>query len=136
MDLEIETYLLNSSLSGIVAQRLVRRLCPACKVSYQAQPDEVELFKKIVGRVPKQLTKSQGCSECGFLGFKGRVGIFEVMPMTANIRSYLREKANETDLRDSLVKAGFITLLKDGLMKAEAGETTTSEVLRNSLRII
>ncbi|KKQ41548.1 MAG: Type II secretion system protein E [Microgenomates group bacterium GW2011_GWC1_37_8] len=135
LDLEIETYLLNSSLAGIVAQRLVRRICPSCKVSYAVSAEEAELFKKIVGRPPKALVKGQGCGECGFLGFKGRMGIFEVLQITPKVRGMLRDRANETELRDNLTKEGYTTLLKDGLEKAEAGFTTVSEVLRNSLRL-
>lgn len=135
LDLGIESYLMNSALTGIVAQRLVRRLCPSCKQGYSPEADEIELFKKHVGRVPKTLAKSLGCEECGFLGFKGRMGIFEVMTMTPHIRSLLRQKANESEIRDALAKEGFVTLLKDGFLKAEEGLTTISEVLRNSLRV-
>ena len=135
LDLEIETYLLNSSLAGVVAQRLVRRVCLSCKTNYQPTSDEIELFKKYVGRVPKVLVKGQGCGECGFLGYKGRMGIYEVLPITPEIRGMLRDRANETELRDAMVKKGFITLLRDGLEKSEAGFTTIPEVLRNSLRI-
>jgi len=136
LDLGIETYLLNSSLMGIVAQRLVRRACTKCRKAYQPNQIELDLFEKIMGRVPKQLIKGEGCSNCNNLAFKGRTGIFEVLVMNANIRDLIRSKINEDELRDELVKGGFLTLLRDGLEKAEQGVTTVDEVLRNSLRVV
>jgi type II secretory ATPase GspE/PulE/Tfp pilus assembly ATPase PilB-like protein len=136
LDLGIETYLLNSSLMGIVAQRLVRRACTKCRKAYQPNQIELDLFEKIVGRAPKQLIKGEGCSNCNNLSFKGRTGIFEVLVMNANIRDLIRSKINEDDLRSELIKGGFLTLLRDGLEKAEQGVTTVDEVLRNSLRVV
>ncbi len=135
LDLGIETYLLNSSLMGIVAQRLIRKICPSCKEAKTISKDESDLFQKAVGRTPRQLFNSRGCEYCGSIGFKGRMGIFEVLVIDPNIRELLRKRVTETDLRNNLVGMGGDTLLKDGLIKAEQGLTTTDEVLRNSLRI-
>lgn len=135
LDLGIESYLLNSALTGVVSQRLVRVNCQSCKKAYNPNPDEVELFSKIMGRPPKTLSKSTGCENCGFLGFKGRAGIFEVLQITPSIRTMLRNKANETEVREALMRSGFITLLRDGLEKAEQGVTTIPEVLRNNIKI-
>jgi type II secretory ATPase GspE/PulE/Tfp pilus assembly ATPase PilB-like protein len=136
LDLGIESYLLNSALVGVVSQRLVRRNCEACKISYHPQQEEIDLFKNVLGEVPSQLYKSTGCAECQNLGFKGRVGIFEVLAVDSMARNLVRNKANETELRTELNKAGLITLLKDGLVKAANGLTTANEVLRNSLRVV
>jgi type II secretory ATPase GspE/PulE/Tfp pilus assembly ATPase PilB-like protein len=136
LDLGIETYLLNSSLMGIVAQRLVRRACPNCRKAYQPDQVEIELFERVMGRAPKQLTKGEGCTNCNNLAFKGRTGIFEVLVMDAHTRDLLRSKVNEDELREELIKGGFLTLLRDGLEKAEQGVTTVDEVLRNSLRVV
>ena len=136
LDLGIEPYLLNSSLMGIVAQRLVRKICVDCKVAYEPQADEIELFRKVMGRVPNQLQKGKGCEKCQHLAYKGRTGMFEVFTMNAKVRELIRRKANEDELRDALVREGFVTLLRDGLDKAEAGITTVEEVLRNSLRVV
>jgi type IV pilus assembly protein PilB len=135
LDLGIETYLLNSSLMGIVAQRLVRKMCPSCKESKTISKDESDIFLKAVGRTPRQLFTSRGCEFCGSIGFKGRMGIYEVLVIDPNIREMLRKRLTETDLRNNLVMGGGDTLLKDGLLKAEQGLTTVEEVLRNSLRI-
>lgn len=135
LDLGIESYLLNSSLLGIIAQRLVRKACVACRAPYQPNQDELEIFNKITGRAPKQLVKSSGCPQCKNIGYKGRMGIFEVLLIDSQVRSLIRSRANETQLRESLIKANFITLLRDGFEKAEQGHTTLEEVLRNSLRV-
>jgi type IV pilus assembly protein PilB len=134
LDLGIESYLLNSSLSGVIAQRLVRILCPNCRAQTEPTEADIDLYTKILGRNPQQLFKPVGCAACGNLGFKGRIGIFELLTVNAQVRNMIRDKANETELRDSITKQGFISLLRDGLEKAEQGVTTVEEVLRNGLR--
>jgi len=94
-----------------------------------------EIFQKTVGRAPKQLLTSKGCFECRNLGFKGRMGIFEVLAITPRVRNLIRSQVSEEEFRDTLVREGFVTLLRDGLEKAEQGLTTIDEVLRNSLRV-
>ncbi|MFV1917175.1 MAG: GspE/PulE family protein [Patescibacteria group bacterium] len=136
LDLGIEAYLLNSSLMGIVSQRLIRKNCSDCKVEYKPQEGEIDLFKKVLGRVPAKLMRGRGCEVCQHLTYKGRTGIFEVFEMNAKVRSLIREKTNEDVLRNILIEEGFVTLLSDGLEKAEEGITTVDEVLRNSLRIV
>lgn len=134
MDLEVETYFLNSALVGIVSQRLVRQLCPNCKTPQEPTQKDVDIFMNLLGRRPKQILNNIGCDQCNSIGFKGRIGIFEVLYMSAEVRDLLRSRANEAKLRDSLSRSGFVTLLKDGLEKVEAGLTTVDEVLRNGLR--
>jgi type II secretory ATPase GspE/PulE/Tfp pilus assembly ATPase PilB-like protein len=80
--------------------------------------------------------KAEGCLECRNLGYKGRMGIYEVLAITSRVRGLIRDKVNEEQLREAMIKGGFTTLLKDGLEKAEQGFTTIEEVLRNSLRVV
>lgn len=134
LDLGVETYLLNSSLLGVVAQRLVRKLCEECRAPYTPSASETDLFQRMLGHPPKQLMKAVGCHACQNLAYKGRTGIYEVLKMDPRIRDLLRTKVNEDTLRESLKKEGFITLQRDGLEKSEQGVTTVEEVLRNSLR--
>jgi type II secretory ATPase GspE/PulE/Tfp pilus assembly ATPase PilB-like protein len=134
LDLGIETYLLNASLRGVVAQRLVRKNCLHCIEIYQPTPDEVGLFTKVVGRPPTQLKRSKGCPACQGLGYSGRLGIYEVLKLGSNIRNLIRERRSEDELRAALINQQFITLFIDGLLKCEQGLTTISEVMRNSLR--
>jgi len=134
LDLGVETYLLNSSLVGIVAQRLTRRNCPACIQPYTPTQEEIDLFTNIVGRPPNKLFKSKGCPTCQNLAYKGRIGVYEVLRIDAKVRGLIRTKASEETFRETLKQMSFNTLLKDGLLKCEQGITTIDEVLRNSLR--
>jgi type II secretory ATPase GspE/PulE/Tfp pilus assembly ATPase PilB-like protein len=136
LDLGIESYLLNSALVGVVAQRLVRRNCESCKMSYHPQQEEIDLYSKALGRVPGQLFKSTGCEKCQNLGFKGRFGIFEVLVVDSVVRTLVRNKTNESELRKEIIRNGLVTFLKDGLEKSAEGLTTANEVLRNSLRVV
>lgn len=134
LDLGIESYLLNSALLGIVAQRLVRKLCLECRSAHEPTPDESSLFQQIIGKIPKQLMSPTGCQSCQNLAFKGRTAIYEVLKMDSKIKDVVRNKVNENNLRETLKKDGFVTLLRDGLEKAEQGITSVEEVLKNSLR--
>jgi len=135
VDLGVETYLLNSSLVGIVAQRLTRRNCPACIQPYSPTQEEIDIFSNIVGRPPNKLFKSAGCPTCQNMAYKGRIGIYEVLRIDAKVRGLIRTKASEEEFRETLKQMNFTTLLKDGLLKCEQGITTIDEVLRNSLRV-
>ena len=95
MDLGVQSYFLNSALMGIVSQRLVRRVCDACKKPTQPNERDIDLFNSILGRSPKQLTKGAGCDACNNLGYKGRIGIYEVLYMSSEVRDMLRTKVNE-----------------------------------------
>jgi type II secretory ATPase GspE/PulE/Tfp pilus assembly ATPase PilB-like protein len=135
LDLGIEPYLLNSSLMGIIAQRLVRKLCPSCREPYNPSQEEQDLFTKVAGQAPTQLLKGKGCNECKSLGYKGRMGVFEVLVINSEVRSLIRRKVNENDLRQTLVNTGLVTLLRDGLEKVKQGLTTVDEVFRNSFKV-
>lgn len=134
LDLGIESYLVNSAILGVVAQRLVRKLCVSCRTPTQPTAEELEIFQSVMGRPPTTLSQNNGCLECQNLGFKGRTGIFEVLRMEPEVRDLIRKKVNEDTLRLELRKADFVSLLQDGMLKSEQGMTTISEVLRNSLR--
>ncbi len=135
LDLGVETYLLNSSLVGIVSQRLARRNCPVCLESYTPNQEELDIFNGIMGRPPTRLVKSKGCPSCQNLSYKGRIGIYEVLRIDAKVRGLIRNKASEEEFRETLKQMNFTTLLRDGLLKCEQGITTIDEVLRNSLRV-
>lgn len=136
LDLGIEPYLLNSSLVGIIAQRLVRIVCPDCKKEYEASAEEIKIFAKVMGREPKQIFKGGGCKTCKNSGYKGRIGIFEVLSLTAEIRDFVRDKLSEHELRNKIFRIPSMTLIGDGMEKVEKGQTTIEEVLRSGLRMI
>jgi general secretion pathway protein E len=132
LDMGAEDYLLTSTINGILAQRLVRTLCPKCRQPYTALPEVVDQMNlrrySPTGEVV--LYKPVGCSECAGTGYWGRICIIEMMVMTDHIRSLIMRHANAGDLRVEAVKEGMETMFENGLRKALAGVTTIEEVLR------
>ena len=130
-DLGIQPFLVASSLLGIVAQRLVRRPCPACAIRQQPSADTIE---KVGGasRLPSdgQWVAGQGCDQCGQSGLKGRIAIHEVLAVTDEVRDLISSRAPEHVIKKAAKKAGMRTLLEDGIEKAARGLTTLDEVLR------
>ena len=133
LDMGVEDYLLTSTVIGILAQRLVRTLCPRCKEPYIALPELVEemgLRKFAHGGGDIELYHAKGCTECAHTGYIGRISILEMLPMTDPLRSLVMRHAISADLRAEAIKGGMVTMYEDGLRKAVAGITTFEEVLR------
>jgi type IV pilus assembly protein PilB len=133
VDMGIEPFLIASSLSLVVAQRLVRRPCSDCIVAYTPSPRVLALLglaeADLVGATPM---RGRGCGECGGTGYRGRTGIFEVLPVTASVRSVLSHTPTEAAVGAAARAAGMTTLRAAGLARARRGETTFEEVLRVS----
>jgi general secretion pathway protein E len=132
LDMGVEDYLLTSTVIGILAQRLVRKLCEHCKEAYVALPELVEemRLRKFSDTPDITLWHAKGCSQCANTGYTGRICITEIMPMTDGIRSLVMKHANAADLRAEAIRAGMVTMYDDGLRKAVKGVTTFEEVLR------
>ena len=132
LDMGVEDYLLTSTVIGILAQRLVRTLCPACKASYIALPEVVaELgLHKFAPPGDVTLYHAKGCKECAQTGFIGRVSIMEMLPMSDSLRTHIMRHANSAELRAEAIKEGMVTMYEDGMRKALNGVTTFEEVLR------
>lgn len=137
MDMGVEPFLITSSLQLIIAQRLVRKICSFCRVPVKLEgvtKQEVEkeissLSEKPVDQIA--FFKSKGCPQCNNLGFKGRVGIYEVLEMTSPIQTLiLKEGIDSNTIKEEALKEGMVTLLQDGLIKASMGLTTIEEVYR------
>lgn len=128
VDMGIEPYLLASSVVGILAQRLVRCICPECKVDYQPTDAECENLG-ITSKVDK-LYKGEGCDHCFGTGYKGRCGIYELMPVTGAIKRKLVETADSNQLTELALYEGMEPLRKNGGELAMHGITSTAEVLR------
>jgi general secretion pathway protein E len=128
VDMGIEPYLLSSTLVGALAQRLVRKLCPACKSPYEASAAD----RKIFGRVetPERLYRAVGCGACNFTGYKGRTGIYELLTVDDELRRLIHSAADERELRDHALTHGMIRLRDDGLRWVREGVTCLDEVLR------
>jgi general secretion pathway protein E len=125
----VENFLLSSTIRGILAQRLVRMICPFCKeVDYT--PANKEEMKILGNSDSATLYRGKGCDRCAFTGFHGRSGIFELLTVTDELRKLILKSADASQLRDMARQEGMITLLEDGVDKIKAGVTTLSEIFR------
>jgi len=131
LDMKIEPFLVSSAVTGILAQRLVRKLCPDCRSSYIPSEEMIQHFE---GLLPQQTDlkfyRSSGCESCQQIGYRGRTGIYELLLMNEEIRELLMSGADANRIRKAAQQAGMTSLREDGLRKAEAGETSLEEVLR------
>lgn len=129
LDMEVERYLLSSALTGIISQKLARRLCPKCRKIRPTNDYEKELFEKVLHQKVDQVYTTDGCEECGN-GYKGRIAIHEVLLINQEIRDAISSNIRKEKLRDLVYSSDVITLLQDGLEKVVLGETTTEEILK------
>jgi len=132
LDMGLEEYLLSSTVNGILAQRLVRKLCPACKQAYPAPESVVKEMHlhKFTDAENIQLYKAVGCEACGDIGYKGRQAIIEFLPMTDSIRKNIMGHEESGVIQQQAINDGMLTIYQDGIVKALAGVTTLDEVLR------
>ncbi|WP_217597843.1 GspE/PulE family protein, partial [Cohnella sp. GbtcB17] len=131
-DMGVEPYLVASSLIGVVAQRLVRRICPECKVVHEPTEQEAMLLRGRGLKVDK-LYKGSGCGNCNKTGYRGRVAIHEVLGMNDAFRRMVSENATVEELRTAAAEQGMISLMDDGLAKVLGGITTLQEVIRETV---
>ncbi|MDP8261026.1 MAG: type II secretion system ATPase GspE [Candidatus Kappaea frigidicola] len=133
IDMGIEPFLITSTLESVVAQRLIRVLCPKCKEAYT--PVEYELSQINLSpdkAADKTFYRAKGCRECNDIGYKGRTGIFEMLMMSDKIRNLIMDKAHTALLRKKAVEEGMRTLRDDGLLRIYDGLTTIEEVIRET----
>ncbi|MEW6214732.1 MAG: type II secretion system ATPase GspE [Nitrospirota bacterium] len=126
MDMGVENYLVSSTLICVMAQRLVRRLCNHCKVPYKVT-DEI---RAEFGSDISELWAEKGCEYCSGTGYRGRIGIFELLLITDEIRELIMERATVRELKEKAVSSGMRTLRQDGIEKVKKGITTIDEVIR------
>jgi general secretion pathway protein E len=125
----VESFLLSSSLSGLIAQRLVRQLCPACKQPFEADAATRALLRYEDNEIPLLLYRAQGCEQCFGQGYRGRCGVYEIIPVNEALRSLIYARADEQAL--TCCARGFSTdMLQDGIDKVKAGITSVEELLR------
>lgn len=134
-DMGVPGYLVASSVIGVLAQRLVRVVCPKCKVVYNP-PASVLEDAGIPARLAKkaQFAKGKGCSHCQKSGYRGRIGIYELMPITSKIRELIFKNESSVEIRKVAIAQGMKTLYVDGIRKVMKGITTLEEVYRNAKR--
>jgi type IV pilus assembly protein PilB len=128
VDMGIETYLLSSAIQGVVAQRLVRTVCPSCETKYHPTK-EVLRDAMIPDQVGRPFRKGAGCQQCHDSGFQGRLGVYEVMEVTPVIRRMIHNAAAAHEIRELMRKGGLLTLREEGVLLAMAGKTSLEEVL-------
>ena len=120
MDMGIEPFLINAAITGVLAQRLARKICQSCKVGHEPTQQEAALLKKYGASLP-MLYHGKGCNECGGLGYKGRTGIFELLTMTSALRSLIVQHPSFDDIYKQSCADGMQTLMHDGFSKGAAG---------------
>lgn len=133
IDMGVEPFLIVSSLRGVVAQRLVRRICPDCKKEYIPEPNSNE--RLYLGKGPEEplkLWKGEGCAHCNYTGYKGRMAIHEVMPIFPDMRQLIMGNATGKEIFDLAKSKGAKSIKDDGIAKVMAGMTTIEELLRVS----
>ena len=130
LDMEVERYLLGSALTGIISQRLVKRLCPKCRTSRPTTNYEKILFEKVLHKEVNNVYTPHGCSEC-INGYTGRIALHEVLEINQNVRDAITNNVRKNELRHLVYKESDVTsLLEDGLEKVVAGLTSVEEILR------
>ncbi len=131
MDLGVPSYLIASTVIGIMAQRLVRKVCKNCEKTYELLPEEAQTVGLASGRDQKVVVKyGEGCAQCRGTGYRGRTGIFEVMEVTDRIRAMIQEKADSELIRKAAAADGMVVLRDAAVKKMQKGETTFDEVIR------
>lgn len=134
IDMGAETFLLASTMTAVVGQRIVRKICPDCKESYSPNLEILAEIKTALGDLmppsPNLLYKGRGCETCGQSGYLGRIGIYEVMPITQAISHLILVRSDANTIEEEAKKEGMITIKQDGYLKAIEGITTIEEVLR------
>ena len=140
-DLGVDSNLIASSVNAMVAQRLVRKLCPYCREKYFPAKRTLETLKKMLSiispkakiEIPKEveyLWKANGCPKCRGIGYKGRIGIFEILTMEDEIKEKILNRASDGELLKTALEGGMVTMVQDGILKAVEGTTSLEELQR------
>jgi general secretion pathway protein E len=132
LDMGAEDYLITSTVNGILAQRLVRTLCPVCREPYRPLPETLEQLKlpRFADGDALRLYRAVGCDQCGGTGYLGRSAILELLTMSDSLRRLILRHADASQIQQAALEQGMHTMYEDGLRKAVSGVTTFEEVLR------
>jgi type IV pilus assembly protein PilB len=131
LDLGIEPFLVASSVVGVVGQRLVRRICPSCAVPYQPSPEELEFYARAGGPRKGQFFQGEGCNFCFRTGYEDRIGVYELLLITPEMKQLLMRKANHDEIQALAMAQGMRSLRDGGVQLVAEGVTTISEVIRS-----
>jgi type IV pilus assembly protein PilB len=131
IDMGVEPFLVASSVHAVIAQRLVRLVCPKCQEAYQLLDNSLERrFLEIKDGVPVTLNRGKGCHYCSDTGYRGRMIIHELLPITKVQRDLINAKASADEIRKSAREQGMLTIKQDGIQKVLSGLTTVEELMR------
>ena len=131
IDMGIKPFLVASSVQAVMAQRLVRKVCPKCRQPYQPEPQVLEEIKGVTGTLEgANFVKGKGCPDCNMTGYRGRIAIFELLVVTDEIRQLILSRTTSLEIREFARTQGMKLLREDGWMKVYHGITTVEEVLR------
>ncbi|MBI4180886.1 MAG: type II/IV secretion system protein [Chloroflexi bacterium] len=131
MDLGVEPFAVSTGLIGVVAQRLIRKICPDCKTPTTLTATEALAYEQELQEPAGEIYVGQGCNTCSFTGFSGRIGVYEVLVITEEIRGLIIRRTTASEIKSQAVKQGMVTLRRDGMLKVKEGLTTVGEILRN-----
>ena len=132
IDMGIEPFLVSSTIVGILAQRLVRRICPDCRKSYQPHPEqlrELGITEKNFSKIKRSFYRGEGCDKCRQTGYRGRIGIHELLKITEGLKNTILKSSDSTTIKKQGLKEKMITLRRDGVNKILHGLTTVEEIL-------
>jgi general secretion pathway protein E len=132
LDLKVEPFLIASSVIGVIAQRMVRRVCPDCGRLIESPLVEQMAYEKETGEKKTEFIYGTGCKSCAYTGYLGRTGIFEILPVSDAIGAMVCDRASSAAIRERALKDGMISMMSDGMRKVKEGITTPFEVLRNA----
>jgi general secretion pathway protein E len=132
LDLKVEPFLIASAVIGVIAQRMVRRVCPDCSLLMEASAVEQMAYEKEMGEKQTRFLYGTGCKSCSHTGYLGRTGIFEILTMNDAIGTMVANHASSSTIRAQALEDGMVTMMNDGMRKVKAGITTPSEVLRSA----
>jgi type II secretory ATPase GspE/PulE/Tfp pilus assembly ATPase PilB-like protein len=140
LNMGVKPFVIAPALNAIIAQRLVRRLCPDCKEEVKLDPFVLDKVKRILAEIPQsaeanlpkefKFFHSQGCASCHNTGYKGRIGIYEVIPKSVGLEKLIMDSAGTSEIKSFAIGNGMVTMVQDGLLKALAGITDVEEVFR------
>ncbi len=131
LDLGVDSFLLTSAVIGILAQRLVRRVCPHCRVLREGPVEEQLAYEHEIGEPRREFYYGAGCNFCAGTGYLGRTGVHELLVANEAIRALLLRRASHGELRAQAVAGGLVPMRRDGMLKAAEGITTPHEIIRN-----
>jgi len=132
IDLGVEPFLVSSALIGVVAQRMVRRICPSCSSLTEVSSADSMAYTQEMQEEKDTFMYGSGCKNCSNTGYRGRTGVFEILNNSEEIKTMLLKGATAGEIREQAIKEGMVTLAKDGMIKVKENMTTPSEIIRNA----